>query len=262
MEVSGIPGHSTEPRAAELVRRNAELEQRLRERTAQLEEARAELSSFLYSIAHDLQAPVRRVLGFSKILETDCAEGLGEEGRQHLARIVAATSGMGRLIDGLIGLSRVNRAELRRVPTDLTALAEVVAAELQIAEPERAVEFVIAPGLTALADPDLMRVALEHLLRNAWKFTGRHAAARIEFGAEKHDGETVFFVRDDGAGFDMAFTDKLFTPFQRLHRADEFEGTGIGLATVQRIVRRHGGRIFAEGAVERGATFSFTLPGQ
>ncbi len=238
----------------------AELERLLRERTAELEDARKELSSFIYSVSHDLQAPLRRILGFSRILEEDFAERLGEEGRQHLTRIATSASGMDQLLGGLLGLSRVARAEIHRVPTDLSALAEVVAAELQIAQPERAVEFVVAPGLTAEADPNLVRIALEHLLKNAWKFTGKHPESRIEFGTEQRDGETVFLVRDDGAGFDMAYADRLFTPFQRLHRTDEFEGAGVGLATVQRIVQRHGGRVWAEGAVERGATFRFTLP--
>jgi light-regulated signal transduction histidine kinase (bacteriophytochrome) len=256
----GISNDLTDSREAELQRLNDELERHLRERTAELEAARKELSSFIYSISHDLQAPLRRILGFAGILAEECAERLGEEGRQHLARITAAATGMEQLIAGLLGLSRVTRAEILLVPTDLGALAEVIAAELQIALPERVVDFEIAPALTAVADPNLMRIAMEHLLKNAWKFTGKHPAARIEFGAERCEGETVFFVRDDGAGFDMAYADNLFTPFQRLHRADEFEGAGVGLATVRRIIQRHGGRVWAEGAVERGATFRFTLP--
>ena len=253
---------STEGGETELRRLNAELERSLRERTAQLDAARNELSSFIYSVSHDLQAPLRRILGFAQILETDYAGQLDAEGRQHVERIVASTAGMEQLIRGLLGLARVGRAEIRRIPVDLSALAEVIAAELQIAQPDRSVEFVIAAGLTAEADHNLMRIALEHLLHNAWKFTSRHPAARIEFGAHRQEGETEFFVRDDGAGFDMAYADKLFTPFQRLHRADEFEGAGVGLATVHRIIQRHGGRIRAEGAVERGAAFSFTVPGQ
>lgn len=249
-----------DPEKTELLRRNADLEQRLGERTAELETARKELTAFIYSVSHDLKAPLRRIAGFANILAEDCAERLGEEGRQHVARIVAAASGMEQLIAGLLGLSRVTRAEIHRVPTDLSGLAAVVAAELQIAHPEREAEFVIAPGMTVNADPGLMRIALEQLLNNAWKFTGKHPAARIEFGVQQRDGEDVFFVRDDGAGFDMAYVDKLFTPFQRLHRTDEFEGAGVGLATVRRILQRHGGRIWAEGAVERGATFRFTVP--
>lgn len=259
-EVTGILHDILDHEKTELLRLNADLEQRLCGRSAELETARKELASFIYSVSHDLQAPLRRIHGFAGILAGECAERLGEDGRHHLARITAAASGMEQLIGGLLGLSRVTRAEIHRVFTDLSALAEVVAAELQIAQPERTAEFVIAPSLTAEADPNLMRIALEHLLNNAWKFTGKHSAARIEFGVEQHDGVTVFFVRDDGAGFDMAYADKLFTPFQRLHRTDEFEGAGVGLATVQRILQRHGGRIWAEGAVERGATFHFTLP--
>lgn len=238
-----------------------DLERQLRERTAELEAARKELASFIYAVSHDLQAPLRRILGFAGILAEDCSERLGDEGRAHLARITAASSGMELLIGGLLGLSRVTRAELHPVPLDLSALAEVVAAELQLAEPAREVEFVIAPELLAQADPPLLRIALGHLFGNALKFTRRHPAARIEFGAEGCAGERVYFVRDDGAGFDMAYAGKLFTPFQRLHRADEFEGAGVGLAVVQRIVSRHGGRIWAEGALEGGATFRFTLPG-
>lgn len=250
----------SEPREAEPQCSSAESEQLLRERTAELEAVRQELSSFIYSVSHDLQAPLRHIRGFAGILAEDCAERLGEEGRHHLAQITAAAAGMEQLIAGLLGLSRVTRAEIHRVPTDLSALAEVIAAELQIAQPERVVEFDIAPALTAEADPNLMRIALEHLLKNAWKFTGKHPAARIEFGAEQRDGETVFFVRDDGAGFDMTYADKLFRPFQRLHRSDEFEGAGVGLAAVRRIIQRHAGRVWAEGALERGATFRFTLP--
>lgn len=256
-----IAGDVPDTREAELLRHNAELELLLRERTAELETARKELTSLIYAVSHDLQAPLRRILGFANILEEDCAARLGDENRQHLARIVAAATGMEQLIAGLLVLSRVARAQLQRLPTDLSALAAVIAAELQLAEPAREVEFVITPALMADADPGLIRNALAQLLGNAWKFTSRHALGRVEFGAEQCDGETVYFVRDDGAGFDMAYVDKLFTPFQRLHRADEFAGAGVGLATAQRIIRRHGGRIWAEGAAERGATFRFTLSG-
>lgn len=254
------PNDFAESRESELRRHNDELEQCLRERTAELETARKELTSLIYSVSHDLEAPLRRIIGFANILQDEFAERLGEDGRRHVARITLATSGMEQLIAGLLGLSRVVRAEIRRVPVDLSALAKIIAAELRITQPERHIEFVIAPGLTVAADPNLMRIALEHLLKNAWKFTGKLPMAHIEFGAEQHAAETVFFVRDNGAGFDMAYADKLFAPFQRLHRTDEFEGAGVGLATAQRIIQRHGGRIWAESQVSQGATFRFTLP--
>lgn len=249
------------PNDTEPDRRIGELERLVGERTAELEVCRNEMTSLVYAISHDLQAPLRSILGFAGILEEESAGRLEPEGRQHLARISAAAADMNRLIEALLGLSRAARAALRRRPTDLGAIAEIIAAELQVARPDRSASFVIAPGLTATADPELMRIALEQLLGNAWKFTRRHPAARIEFGAAREGGEPAFFVRDDGAGFDPACAGRLFTPFQRLHRADEFEGAGVGLATVRRIIQRHGGRIWAEAAVERGATFYFTLPG-
>jgi PAS domain S-box-containing protein len=239
-------------------RLTAVLERRVAERTAELAAANAELEAFCYSVSHDLRAPLRAIDGFSQALLEDCASDLDADGRNYLTRVRAASKRMGELIDDLLALSRVSRGEMRRARVDLSALAERVVSQLRLAHPGRDVDVVIEPGLTAEADPNLVRVALENLLGNAWKYTGKNPRARVEFGRAA-GGEAAYYVRDDGAGFDPAYADKLFQPFQRLHRPDEFEGHGIGLATVQRIVRRHGGRAWADGTVGRGATFYFTL---
>lgn len=260
--VVGIGREITELRkGAETIRTlNAELEQRVRERTAQLEAANRELEAFSYSVSHDLKAPLRSIDGFSRALREDFSHVLEPAGQEFLDRISAASLRMGELIDNLLALSRVTRAEMVRVPVDLTSMAQEIVADLRKSAPAHAVEVVIAPGLTGQGDPGLLRVVLENLLANAWKFTGARARAKIEIGAKQRGGLTAYYVRDNGAGFDMAYAGRLFIAFQRLHAAKEFPGTGVGLATVQRVIYRHGGRIWAEGAVDGGATFHFTLP--
>ena len=239
---------------------NDDLEERVQERTLALEVANRELEAFSYSVSHDLRAPLRSVGGLSAMLVEDHADELGPDARGLLGRIRAAAERMGELIDDLLGLARISRAEIRREDVDLGAIAARVASDLREADPGRSVEFHIAEDLRASGDPRLLRVVLENLLGNAWKFTRDEPAAVVEFGARGGNGTTEFYVADNGAGFDMAYVDKLFAPFQRLHHVDEFEGTGIGLATVQRIIRRHGGEVRAEGAVDDGATMSFTIP--
>jgi len=239
---------------------NAELEARVAQRTAELETANRELEAFSYSVSHDLRAPLRSIDGFSQAVLEDYADRLDAVGQDYLRRVRAATQRMGRLIDDLLKLARVARSEFRRERVDLSAMARAIARDLQKAEPERDVEFVMADGVYAEGDSHLLRLALQNLLHNAWKFTAKKPRATIEFGVLDRGGPPVYFVRDDGAGFDMAYAGKLFGAFQRLHSTSEFEGTGIGLATVQRIIQRHGGRIWAEGAAGRGATFYFTLP--
>jgi len=227
--------------------------------TAELVEVNKELESFSYSVSHDLRAPLRSIDGFSQVLLEDYADHLDEEGKDALQRVRKATTTMGELIDALLALSRMSRVEFRAEPVDLSALAAALAAELRQSQPDRQAEFVIAPGMVVEADPRLLRAMLVNLLGNAWKYTQPRLVARIEFGCFNRDNETVYFVADNGVGFDMTYVGKLFGAFQRLHRQTEFSGTGVGLATVQRIVHRHGGRAWAEGAVDQGATFYFTL---
>jgi signal transduction histidine kinase len=225
-----------------------------------LRHANRELESFSYSVSHDLRAPLRSIDGFSRALVEDAGPVLDREAHGHLDRIRKATQRMGGLIDDLLALSRVSRAEMKRERVDLTALAEQIVGDLQRRPPARHVAVAITPGLAVEGDPDLLRLALDNLLDNAWKFSGRRIDATIEVGETRdEDGDPAFFVRDNGAGFDPAYAPNLFAPFQRLHAASEFPGTGIGLATVHRIVRRHGGHVWADGEVDRGACFYFTL---
>ena len=227
---------------------------------AELEEANKELEAFNYAVSHDLRAPLSSIDGFSQALLEDYADTLDAKGRDYLERIQRATQRMADLTDALLTLSRVTRGELSRELIDMSALARTIAEDLQRREPLRPVEFAIADGLVARGDARLLRVVLENLFSNAWKFTSRQPRARIEFGRlPQHEGSSVFFVRDNGVGFEMAYADRLFGAFQRLHPSTEYPGTGIGLATVQRIVHRHGGRIWAESAVGQGTTFYFTL---
>jgi signal transduction histidine kinase len=230
---------------------------------AALKAANRELEAFSYSVAHDLRAPLRGINGFSRALLEDYKDKLDDVGQQYLDRIAGAAERMGQLIDALLALSRLSRADLTREPVNLSRVAAAIVEQLRSSQPERNVEFVNQAGVVAHGDPPLLRAVLENLLSNAWKFTSKRASARISFSAEPAErphGEPVYCVRDNGAGFDMAYVEKLFAPFQRLHTSTQFAGTGVGLATVQRIVLRHGGRIWAEGAVDQGATLRFTLP--
>ncbi|HEY9749195.1 MAG TPA: PAS domain-containing protein [Allocoleopsis sp.] len=239
---------------------NEDLERRVMERTTQLAVINQELEAFAYSVSHDLRAPLRSIDGFSQTLSERYAEQLDAKGQHYLQRVRAATQRMGQLIDDLLNLSRVTRSEMSWQQVDLSAIAQAIAQELQQSQPERQVEFAIAPELLAYGDAHLLRIVLDNLLRNAWKFTSKHTQARIEFGAlPPQDATPVYFIRDDGAGFDMEYAHKLFGAFQRLHAMTDFPGTGVGLATVQRILHRHGGKVWAEGAVEQGACFYFTL---
>jgi PAS domain S-box-containing protein len=247
----------------EIRRLNVELEQRVISRTTQLETVNKELEAFAYSVSHDLRAPLRAIDGFSAMVVADAGHLLAEEDLAHLQRVRVAAQRMATLMDDLLGLSRVSRRDLLRDDVDLSAMAMLVLEELRETQPDRCVNIVVRPGMRADADAGLLHVILVNLLSNAWKFTSKHEEARIEVGVTEAaaGGEHAFFVRDDGAGFDPACADHLFGAFQRLHTTAEFEGDGIGLATVQRLVSRHGGRVWAESQVEQGATFFFSLPG-
>jgi light-regulated signal transduction histidine kinase (bacteriophytochrome) len=237
-----------------------DLEQRVAERTAELTTANKELARFSYSVSHDLRAPLRSINGFSFMLLEDYDDVLDAQGREHLQRIRAATERMGDLIDDLLRLAQVTRSEMEHRMVDLSAIARAIKEDLRATQPEREVDFHIQDGAVAKGDPSLITEVLVNLLDNAWKFTGQCPIARIEFGYRDEGAERMFYVSDNGAGFDMIYVNKLFTAFERLHKPNEFPGTGIGLATVRRIIERHGGRVWAEGQVDKGATITFALP--
>ena len=231
-----------------------------REANERLEAAVRELEAFSYSVSHDLRAPLRTISAFTQALAEDLRSQLDERARDHLRRVLAAAARMNDLIDALLELSRISRQPLGRHQVDLSAVAIAVIDELRRRDVSRKLGATVQPGLVADADGRLVRILFDNLVGNAWKFTAKTAAPNVDIGAEEQAGETVFFVRDNGAGFDMAYADRLFTPFQRLHSEREYAGTGIGLATVKRIVERHGGRIWVNSAPGRGSTFYFTLP--
>lgn len=276
----GILAQAFNKMTKKLIEVNIGLEQKVKERTTQLEREiihrkrteeeihkanieltviNKELESFSYSVSHDLRAPLRGIDGFSQALLEDYTDKLDAQGKDYLQRVCSASQRMSQLIDDMLNLSRITRSEMQKKTVDLSALVQTIVAELKAGQPERQVEFVIAEGVTANGDVRLLQILLANLLNNAWKFTSTHPRARIEFGVTQYKDNLAYFVRDDGVGFDMAYADKLFVPFQRLHAVTEFPGTGIGLATVQRIIHRHGGRVWAQGAVEQGTTFYFTL---
>jgi light-regulated signal transduction histidine kinase (bacteriophytochrome) len=238
---------------------NADLERRVAERTRQLEAANRELEAFAYAVSHDLRAPLRSMSGFSQILRENAPPGLDEKSLHYLQRIHDASMRMSGLIEDLLNLSRIGRSELTARPISLSQIANEAAAAIRERHPARDVQLEIAPNLEVNADPRLLRIALENMLSNAWKYTSRAPQAQVSVGAQDGENGPVYFVRDNGVGFDMKYADKLFVPFQRLHPETEFPGSGIGLVTVQRIIARHGGRVWADARPDAGATFYFTL---
>jgi len=245
----------------EIRRLNSELEGRVIERTAQLEATNKELQAFSYSVSHDLRAPLRSIDGFTQAIAQEYQDKLDESGRDYINRVRNSVKKMSDLIEAMLSLSRLTRSEIKYETVDLSQMAKKISFELKAREPGRKVEFIIQEGVKVNGDAQMFNIVLDNLLGNAWKFTSRHPTARIEFGEKVVEGKPAYFVRDDGAGFEMEYAEKLFTAFQRLHTPEQFPGIGIGLATVQRIIHRHGGKTWAEGDVEKGATFYFTLPG-
>ena len=243
----------------EVQRMNAELEARVVERTQQLEAANRELESFAYAVSHDLRAPLRSLSGFSQILRESAPAGLDDKSLHYLQRIHEASQRMSNLIEDLLGLSRISRAELSARPASLSQIATEAAAVVRERYPSRDVELVIAPDMGVHGDTRLLRIAMENLLDNAWKYTAHANPAQVTVGVEESTEGLVYYVQDNGVGFDMRYAGKLFAPFQRLHPESEFPGTGIGLVTVQRIIARHGGRVWVDAKPNRGATFYFTL---
>jgi len=238
-----------------------ELEKRVQDRTAQLEGINKELEAFCYSVSHDLRAPLRTIRGFSEVLMEQYKPQLDARGQDYLRRTADAGLQMDKLIEDLLKLSRLSRTDIQRGEIDLSTITQQIATELARGEPNRTVEFVISPGITGNGDDRLLRVVIDNLLRNSWKFTKKQPNARIEFGRLDEDSK-AYFVRDNGVGFDMQYAGKLFGVFQRLHSAAEFAGSGVGLAIVQRVINRHGGKVWAEAKVNAGATIYFTLPAQ
>ncbi|MCK9994198.1 MAG: hypothetical protein Dbin4_02718, partial [Alphaproteobacteria bacterium] len=243
----------------ETAKKMQELNNRLARDNTELDALNRELEAFSYAVSHDLRAPLRAIDGFSQALLEDYADRLDDGGRNYLTRVRLAAQRMGELIDDLLKLARITRAEINAGEVDLSALAEEILEQLRQGDPQRAAEIIVAPGMTVQGDPRLLRIAMENLLNNAWKFTAGKTPARIEFGQTGRNGAPAYVVRDNGAGFDMAHAGKLFGAFQRMHDASAFPGTGIGLATVQRIIHKHGGKVWAEAAPDQGAAFYFTL---
>ena len=258
--VISVRNISERKQAEEAIRSlNTELEQRVASRTMALEDSNKELEAFAYSVSHDLRAPLRAMNGFSNALLEDYRTSLDEQGQQYLVRMQEAAQRMGQLINDLLDLSLITRTEIIHQNVNLSSLAGEIATELKMQAPQRYVEFEITNNMVVSGDANLLKIVLENLLNNAYKFTSQCSQTLIQVGKTEQAGKNVYFVRDNGAGFDMVYANKLFAPFQRLHSMQAFPGTGIGLATVQRIIARHGGRIWANAAVNQGATFYFTL---